>query len=158
MRILTLFLLLTLPLTASIPLQVSDKDLADKTDHLAKARVVGVIMRDGKGKEIKNPKAKTGPGLENVIYLKMIVDEVYFSTEKGVPKNLEVPLDSFMHYSLGQIQKVHSEKGQPVLLLLAGTDYQPPVAGIFRKPLDKKDWFLKRIAKRKPVSPGNFPK
>jgi len=127
---------------ASLPLQVSDEDLVKKTDHILIGRVVGVDMIDAYGKQITDPDAKTGPGIKNKIRLIIKVDEVLQTNVSEVPKELYVPMDSFMHYSLGAIKEYYPEISEQRLILLSGKKFQPPVAGHFQRLLTKKDYYL----------------
>jgi hypothetical protein len=127
---------------SSFPLEVSDKDLIQKTDHVLIGRVVGVDMVDGNGKQIYDLKAKTGPKSPNSIRLIFVVDEVIETNSKSVPTKLFVPLDSFMHFSFGQINEDYPEVTEQRLLLLSGDEFQPPVAGHFQRNIQDKDYYL----------------
>lgn len=116
---------------ASSPLPVTLNDLACGADHFLIGRVVGVDMVDGSGALIENERARTGPGLPNEIRLEIEVLEVISSTKTSVPTKLKVPLDSFMHFSLGQIRRAHLEPSEPTLVFLAGDGFSPVVAGRF---------------------------
>lgn len=146
--LLPLLCLLQIIADASVPLKVSDEELADKSDHVFVAHVVGVDMIDAKGRQVTDKEAKTGPGLENTIRLKVQIDETLITNKEKVPKHLYIPLDSFMHYSLGQVIKAHSGKNPKFLLLLSGEKMLPPVAGIFRRSLESKDYFVRRVTAR----------
>lgn len=128
--------------SASFPLEVSDKALIEKTDHVLIARVIGVDMIDGDGKQIYDLQAKTGPKSESRIRLIFAVDEVLETNSKSVPEKLFVPLDSFMHFTLGQIKEHYPEVTEQRLLLLAGKDFHPPVVGHFQRNLHDKEYYL----------------
>jgi hypothetical protein len=147
-RLLTLLYLLTLQAIASVPLQLSDDELAAKSDHVFVAHVVAVDMIDGKGRNVDDDDAKTGPGSENVIRLKVKIDEVLFTNAKESPKELYIPLDSFMHYRLKQVKEAHAGKNSKFLLLLAGDKFTPPQAGVFRRDLTKKAFFVEHVGQR----------
>lgn len=134
--------------TASIPLQVTDENLAAKVDHVFLARVVGVEMIDAKGKTIEDPKAMTGPGTGNTIRLAVEIDEVYQTTSPKPPETLKVPLDPMMHYRLGQVKEVHSGKPKPFLLLLTGPKFSPAFEGVFSRPVERKEYFVSQAKKR----------
>ncbi len=153
-RYLTLLYLLTLQAIASLPLQMSDDQLAAKSDHVFVGQVVGVDMIDVKGREIKDDDAKTGPGSNYVIRLKVKNDEVLVTKAQETPKGLYIPLDSFMHYSLGQVKEVHAGKNPKILLLLAGHKFAPPQPGVFRRDLTKKSFFVERVRKKIQRTPG----
>ncbi len=128
--------------SASFPLEVSDKALIEKTDHVLIARVIGVDMIDGDGKQIYDLQAKTGPKSENQIRLIFAVDQVLETNSKSVPEKLFVPLDSFMHFTFGQIKEHYPEVSEQRLLLLSGKDFHPPVAGHFQRNLQDKEHYL----------------
>jgi len=134
---------------SSLPVQVSIEKLVENSDHLLIGRVVGVDMIDGKGEEITDPSARTSPGSKNLIRLIVKVDEVIVSNVKNVPDTLKVPLDPFMHYSLGQIKETHSSEGEKFLLLLKGSDFQPPFAGVFGRSLSEKDKIIELMKSNK---------
>ncbi len=145
----TLLYLFTLQAVASVPLQMSDDQLAAKSDHVFVAHVIGVDMIDGKGREIKDEDAMTGPGLKNVIRLKVRIDRVLVTNAKETPKELYVPLDSFMHHRLGEVKEAHAGRNPKFLLLLAGGKFTPPQAGVFRRDLKEKSFFVERVGKNK---------
>lgn len=147
-RYLILLYFFTWQAIASVPLQMSDDELAAKTDHVFVAHVVEVDMIDGKGRKVTDDDAKTGPGSENVIRLKVKIDEILVTNMKESPKVLYIPLDSFMHYSLGQIKKAHADKNPKFLLLLAGDEFTPPQAGVFQRDMTKKSFFVERVGKK----------
>ena len=144
MRYLLLFLF-TLHAHAGVPLNLSDKDLAAMTDHVLVAHVVGVDMVDGKGRQIKDDKAMTGPGLKHTIRLKVQIDKALVTNAKKVPKIIYIPLDSFMHYRLGQVMEAHADANKKFLILLAGEKFSPPMAGVFSREMKKKSYFVKRV-------------
>ncbi|WP_049721428.1 hypothetical protein [Gilvimarinus polysaccharolyticus] len=134
---------------SSMPLEVSLEELVENSDHLLVGHVVGVDMIDSKGEEITNLSARTGPGGKNLIRLIIKVDEVVVSSVETVPDTLKVPLDPFMHYSLGQIKEAHSIEGEKTLLLLKGANFQPPFAGIFRRNLSERQKIIELIKSNK---------
>jgi len=147
MKILLFTLLILFPLlgNSSLPLEVSLEQLAKNTDHLLVGRVVGVDMIDPSGNEILDLSARTGPGIGNVIRLIIKVDEVIITNASSVPEVLKVPLDPFMHYTLGQIKEVHRAESIPFLLLLEGEEFVPPFAGTFSRGLSEKESIMKLI-------------
>ena len=128
---------------ASTPLRVSEEDLAKRAEHILVGRVIGVDMIDAYGKQLTDPRSKTGPGIKNEIRLIIKIDEVLRTNASVVPDKLYVPLDSFMHYSLGAIKEHYPEVSEQMLILLSGKSFQPPVAGHFQRPLSSKDYYLK---------------
>lgn len=135
----TIMLILPLWASASLPLDVSTDELVKHSDHMLVGHVVNVDMIDGRGREIKDLEARTGPGSDNKIRLLIQVDEVIKTNAKSVPKTLKVPLDSFMHFKYGQIKKAHEGDTEKFLLLLKGPDFQPPFAGTFRRELAERE-------------------
>ena len=129
---------------ASIPIRTTIHELAKGADHILVGHVVGVDMVDERGKEIKDEKGRPGPGLKNTIRLHIVVDEVLVtSSRKRVPKLLKVPLDPFMHYTLGQIKAAHAKPSKPFLVLLKGSSFLPVVPGALLRPLDEKETALR---------------
>jgi hypothetical protein len=119
------------PAIASLPLEATLLDLACGADHVLVGRVIGVDAVDKNGIEIHDEKAMTGAGKENKIRLVVSVEEVVTSTSQKIAPTLRVPLDSNMHFSLGQIKSAHQEPSEPLLVFLSGTDFQPIIQGRF---------------------------
>lgn len=142
---------------ASLPIQVSEEELIKNTDHLIIGRVVGVDMVNANGKEISDLKARTGPGLTNTIRLIVEVESVVVTSAKEVPHILKVPLDPFMHFSLGQIKEAHSGEQSSFLLLLKGSNFEPPFPGVFRKDIAEKEKFSKAIKSKKVLQHQSLP-
>lgn len=142
---LLLSLAATIPLVAlaSLPLQMSLAEMVAEADHVLVGHVVGVDMVDGNGRPVMDDQARTAPGLNNVIRLHVAVDETLITTAERVPKELLVPLDPLMHYSLGQIKFAHQNDATPRLLLLKGADFSSLKPGIFFLPLQEKDEVLR---------------
>ncbi len=132
---------------ASFPIEVTDEELITKTDHILIGRVIGVDMIDGDGNQVTDLKARTGPGLNNKIRLIFAVDEVLVTNSSSVAEKLFIPLDSFMHFSLGQIREHYPENTGQRLLLLSGSEFQPPVAGHFQRSLENKNYYLELFNK-----------
>jgi hypothetical protein len=128
---------------ASVPLQASLDDLARGADHILVGRVVGVDMIDAEGRQRHDDADRTGPGLGNTIRLRVQVDEVLVTNAARVPDELLVPLDPFMHYSLGQIREAHARPSEPLLFLLRGDSFSPIVAGVFSRALADRDEALR---------------
>lgn len=124
---------------ASVPLEASLRDLACGADHVFVGRVVGVDMIDSKGRTVRDPEARTGPGLKNTLRLEVEVLERIDSTEAALPRTIKVPLDPFMHYSLGQIRSAHAEPSSPALVFLRGRGFDPVIAGRFLWHLDARE-------------------
>lgn len=138
-RIIVFMLMLVASLAnASLPLEATLEEMAQSADHILTGRVVGVDMIDARGAKITDREARTGPGLTNTIRLKVSVDEVFVTNARPVPKLLAVPLDPFLHYTLGQIQDAHRGDNDVRLLLLKGTDFSGIKAGVFFRPISDK--------------------
>jgi hypothetical protein len=137
---------------ASLPLQASLGDLACGADHIFVGRVVGVEMVDGRGRQVRDPDARTGPGLKNTIRLKVEVVEVIESTLAKPPTHLDVPLDPAMHFSLGQIREAYAEPTDARLVFLRGTTFEPIIEGRSFRALGDRDEAMKlRAGCRHPV-------
>ncbi len=121
-------------LFASMPLQKSMLQIVNGSNHVLSVNIIGVDMIDEEGNQITDPNAKTGPGLKNQIRLISKVTKVHHTNSKKVPDEIRVPLDSFMHYSLGQISKYYKDRTVPALFVLKGKDYHPVFAGLFQFP------------------------
>lgn len=138
-----LFCIDIFPAFASSPIRTTLAELVKKSDHILVGHVYGVDMIDGKGEQITDLNAKTGPGLKNKIRLLIKVKEVYTEGSQLVPATLKVPLDSAMHYRFGQVKKASEDSfGKDRVILLTGDDYRPPIAGHFMRSIELKDKIL----------------
>lgn len=136
-RSLLLLLVLACPaVEASVPLVASLRDLACGADHVFVGRVVGVDMINERGRSVRDHEARTGPGLKNTIRLEVEVMERIDSTAAVLPSTIKVPLDPFMHFSLGQIKAAHAKPSAPALVFLRGSRFEPVIAGRFFWQLD----------------------
>lgn len=116
-------------------------------------------MLSGSGRKIRDPEARTGPGLNNQIRLRIAVDEVIVTNAPKVPPVLYVPLASHLHYSLGQIQAAHAQESEQRLILLKGPDFQGIKPGVFMRPLQDKEEVLGLRGSRAPqLQPNNSSK
>jgi hypothetical protein len=138
-----LLLCLSTEAGASLPLQASLDDLVCGADHILVGRVVGVDMIDGHGRQVRDPDARTGPGLKNTIRLKVEVVEVIESTVAKPPSQLDIPLDPAMHFSLGQIREAYPEPSDARLVFLRGAAFEPIIAGRFFWALSDRDEAMK---------------
>jgi hypothetical protein len=152
MRRILLFLIALVPAIAmaGFPFEATLEEMAQQADHVLIGRVVGVDMVDGQGKPVADPKARTGPGLDNTIRLLIQVDQVLVSTASSVPDVLPVPLASHLHYTLGQIQEAHAGDKELRLVLLKGPDFVGIKPGLFLRPLGDKDAVLRLHAASHP--------
>lgn len=135
---------------ASVPLAASLRDLACGADHMFVGRVVGVDMIDARGRRIRNEEAMTGPGRKRTIRLEVEMLELIESPEVAFPSSIRVPLDPFMHYSLGQIKDAHAEPSNARLVFLRGARFEPIIAGRFFASLDARE---EALALRKECRP-----
>lgn len=140
---------------AGFPFEATLEEMAAGADHVLVGRVTGVDMVNGRGRQVKNPEARTGPGLKNVIRLRIAVDEVVTTNAKDVPRVLHVPLASHLHYSLGQIQDAHAEESEQRLILLTGPRFEGIKPGVFMRPLeDLEEVLTVRAMKAAEAAPG----
>ena len=136
--LLAFLLLLPTVALAGFPFEATLEEMATGADHILVGRVTGVDMIDGKGRQITDPEARTGPSLENQIRLEITVDEVLITNSENVPEVLYVPLASHLHYKLGQIQSAHSEVSEQRLMLLKGPSFEGILPGVFMRSLEEK--------------------
>ena len=125
------------------------QEIVDLSDHALIGTVFKVDMIDGAGKEIIDPNAMTGPGLENTIRIHIRVDRknVLYSRATQIPETIAIPLWSMWHYSLGQIQK--DTMNNESIFLLKGDNFEPAYEAGFELPLNLKAKILKRKEKKK---------
>lgn len=133
---------------ASVPIEMNIEELACRTDHVLMARVVDVELINSKGHVQKS--GDTGPGLGHTIRLILEVDEVVESNAAEVPQRLKFPLDSFVHYSVEQVRRVHEDDNAEYLVLLAGDRFQPlvPGFGLFSSSMREKVTTLRASCRR----------
>ena len=75
-RIIVFMLMLVASLAnASVPLEATLEEMAQRADHILTGRVVGVDMVDARGTKITDREARTGPGLTNTIRLTVVVNK-----------------------------------------------------------------------------------
>ena len=154
--LLTVFSLLPAIALAGFPFEATLEEMATSADHILVGRVTGVDMVSGSGRQIRDPEARTGPGLNNQIRLRITVDEVVATNAQKVPAVLHVPLASHLHYSLGQIQTAHAQESEKRLILLKGPAFQGIKPGVFMRPLQDKEEVLRLRGSRAPqLQPNN---
>jgi len=127
-------LLLTISISianASAPVEAPLMEVVAKADHLLVVKVSGVDMIDANGNQLTEPDAMTGPDLGNTIRLIVKVEEVVVTNAATVPDVLYLPLDSWMHYSLGQIQSYYKGVDYTFMAVLMGPDFSPTFPGHF---------------------------
>lgn len=150
MRKLLLLIALCIPLLASAT-SVAPKSLeaiVRDADHVIVATVVEVDMIDGKGRPVRDPRARTGPGLENRMRFRLSVEEVLFTREKKLPATLLVPLWQMWHYQLDHMQ--HQVTGSKGIFLLKGGDFQPAYHVQFQRDLDERAEIERLLRARTP--------
>lgn len=148
--ILTTVLLLCLasPLLATQYTEISLPDLVKVSEYILAGNVVNVRMTDKNGKEITDPEARTGPGLENTIYLDVVVDHklILKSHSSKIPKEISIPLDQKRHLSLGDSQGFFKEK----TFFFLDKEFRPSHPGTFQLPIDeqkKLESIIRRVGK-----------
>lgn len=137
--LLFIFSLLPAIVQAGVPYEATLEEMTENADHILIGRVTGVDMINGKGKQVTNTRARTGPGSKNTIRLLITVDEVLVSNADHVPTILPVPLANHLHYSLGQIRDAHQGEAPMELILLRGSDFSAIKPGVFLWSVSDKD-------------------
>jgi hypothetical protein len=112
--------------------------LVRAADHVLVATVTKVDMVDGKGMEVKDRAAMTGPspGMQNEIRVHLEVRSVLFSRSKRPHEKPIVRLWKEWHYSLGQIQD--AMVGNTSIFLLKGDRYDPVYPAYFERPVEER--------------------
>ncbi|MFZ6819235.1 hypothetical protein [Undibacterium sp. Ji22W] len=114
--------------------------MASAADHIFIGSVINVEMIDSEGRQIDDLNVMTGPGSKNLIRLQVKVEKVLVSSGKNVPNTLYIPLDPFLHFSLGQIKEAESHHSNSRLFFLKGAEFLPIKTGVFARNLsDKKE-------------------
>lgn len=128
-------LCLASPLFATSYAPISLPDLIKLSEYIFAGDVVNVRMTDKNGKEVTDLEARTGPGLENTIYLDVVVDHslILKSHSSKIPKEVSIPLDQMRHMSLGQGQKYFKEKS----FFFLDKKFHPAHPAEFQAPLDE---------------------
>lgn len=71
--LLTVLALLPAIALAGFPFEATLEEIATSADHVLVGRVTGVDMISGSGRQVRDPEARTGPGLNNQIRLRIAV-------------------------------------------------------------------------------------
>jgi hypothetical protein len=129
-----LLLCAQLALATSIPPK-SLEEMVTEADHVIIGTVTKVDMVDGDDQPLTDPKARTGPGLNNLIRLHVEVKEILESPAQEHPRQLVVPLWSAWHSSLEGSQEW---KGKTFIFLLKGPDYSIVYPAGFNRELDER--------------------
>lgn len=131
-------------LATSIPPKPLE-ELVAEAHHVIVGEVVKVDMIDGQGKPVTDPKARTGPGYENLIRLHFKVSETMYSSAKETPELLVVPLWSAWHSTLEDRQNMVGEK----LILLLKDDYKMVYPALFMRTLKERSEIEKLLKNRR---------
>jgi hypothetical protein len=128
---------------------ISLPDLIKSSEYIFAGNVVNVRMTDKNGKEVTDPEARTGPGLENTIYLDVVVDHslILKSHNSKIPKEISIPLDQMRHLPLGESQKFFKEK----TFFFLDKEFHPTHPGNFQAPLEdqkKLESIIRRVGKK----------
>ena len=124
-------------------------DLVEKADHIIIAKIYKVDMIDWNGNEVKDLKARTGPGGTNRIrfHLEVKTAEFILNGEKQKPKEIIVTLDHYQHLTLGGVKSIH--EGKEYIFLLQGEKYQSVYPYFFRREITEKKKILEIKEKMK---------
>jgi hypothetical protein len=111
------------------------KELVSMSYNVWGGTVTNVRMTNEKGKDITDPEATTGPGLENTIYLDVTIDQnlIFKSTYSIIPKTISIPLWQKWHYSLSQIKEIEGSKS----IFLLDRDLKPAYPAGFQRSLEE---------------------
>lgn len=123
------------------------KELVNESDHIIIGKVNKVDMIDKDSNLVTDTNAITGPGIENVIRLHVIIqkDGVIYSNADKTPSDIIIQLWNKWHYSLGQIKNT---EGEEAIFLLNGPEYKYVYPGLFRRSLSEKKQ-IKNLLKNK---------
>ena len=151
MRALFFFVLGFLFVVPSYATKIAHKSLSDmvkEADHIVVVKIEKVMMVDGNGKEVKNLKARTGPGLDNEIQLqvKTVKDGIMKSNHKKFPAKFSVALWKKWHKSLGGCKDL---QGKTLVFLLKGKNLQRVYHGGFMRSLEEKKKILQLMLQHK---------
>ena len=111
------------------------KELVLLSSNIWGGEVTAVRMTNAKGKDIKNLEARTGPGLENTIYLDVTINKslILKTNKSDIPTIISIPLWQMWHYSLGQIREIVGSKS----IFLLTEDLKPAYPANFQRSLDE---------------------
>lgn len=127
-------------------------ELVSEADHVVIGTVKAVTMHTWFEFEIKDPKARTGPGKRNELKWTVILDpaEVLYSTQKTLPKELTIRLWKMWHMDL---EGAKHHEGKTYILLLKGDDLQWVYPAGFYQDLATRPE-IEALLKTKPRPPG----
>lgn len=112
------------------------EEMVRSADYIVIANIESVDMVDGRGRPVTNPKARTGPGLDNQIRFHLKVKEALFARSGAVPPTVVVPLWTMWHYTLGAMQELATKEDS--VFLLTGDRYEPAYPAGFQRSMDDK--------------------
>jgi hypothetical protein len=127
---------------------ISLPELVKTSAYILAGDIVNVRMTDKSGKDVFDPKARTGPGLENTIFLDVVIDQKLILKSRGgaaIPKELSIPLDTLRHMSLGQAQQFFKEKS----FFFLDKEFRSAHPGEFMQPITeqrKLESILRRVS------------
>ena len=121
--------------------QIEFKDLTNlvsQADHILVGTVTRVDMLDGKGNQVTNETARTGPGSENLLrlHVSVVTNGIVVSTAGKIPKDVVIPLWREWHDTLGNRKK--EVEGKTFIFLLKAQDFQPVYFGFFMRELSER--------------------
>jgi len=98
-------------------------ELVAESDHIIIATVSKVDMIDPSGKELTDPKARTGPDFGNTLRLHLRVkqDGVLKTNKRPHPETLIISLWQLWHDNLGKCKSQY--EGKEMIFLLKGDNY-----------------------------------
>jgi hypothetical protein len=101
------------------------KELVARADYILVGKVTKVDMVDARGHKVRDKKARTGPGLTNIIRLHFDVDKKNILKGKlqDVPQQLIVEDWPWWHQTLGEMKELH--EGNNFIFLLKGKNFKP---------------------------------
>jgi hypothetical protein len=112
--LLAILLLLAAALSASAMSFIDGplSEIVKVSEYVFAGEVVGVRMTDGKRKPVTDPEARTGPGLDNTIWLDVAVDRdlILKAPASKIPERVSVSLWTTRHCTLGQIKEADHSK------------------------------------------------
>ena len=143
-----LLLTLATSLFATSDTPISLPELVKISEYILAGDVVNIRMTDKSGKEVTDQDARTGPGLENTIYLDVAVDHKLILKSRGsaIPKEISIPLDQQQPLSLGQSQKYFKEKS----FFFLNKEFHPAHPAEFQLPVGeqkKLESIIRRVSK-----------
>lgn len=136
--------------TSVVRADKSFEQIITSADHVVVGKVIGVSMRDKKGKKVQDPKAHTGPHSGNVISIRVTVEEggILKTHAKDFPRAVSYVLWPSLILDLAAMKEL---EGQSFIILLDGDHFQPHgVAPFdFMWPLDWRERVVSVIAAEK---------